>query len=281
MIRGEQRIVCTRRLDPVGLAYLRARPVAHELLLGLWEQAKVAHARAWWVVCSGQAVEGVARFDPPTSLIFSAMPPGAAQVLADELRPFVPAVAAVHAPAALAPILATHLNLSKEPQRSQVLSLEAPPSQVSGYGELKVVGLEERPRLRNLVEACVLEFSGAKGHPSTISYWSQCEHCYFFRDEQQHLVALAIQNRRHAWGACLGLVYTLPQHRQRGHAKAMLTRLCSTLFRQGHGPVFLHLRAQQAPAQALYRALGFESVQTLVSWGKVDALPHSIPHCES
>lgn len=262
-------ITCTARLSPAGLAFLRADPLAHELLLGLWAQRSLAHARGWWVLCCNQEVVGVARFDPPISLIFSTMPPWAARALGQELAPFALAAEDVHAPAQLETTLNQVLGLGPEPKRSQVLGLFSSPRAQSSAGVLARVDESVGPWVDEAVRACLVERTGTS-KPPAIAYWTQNGEGYLWRDPQGEAVALVIRNRVHDWGACLGLVYTVPEHRRRGYAKAMLSGVCAHLFEEGHTAVFLQLGADQASTKALYAGLGFELVQELVSWNRAD-----------
>lgn len=265
MKRGPQKILRSQTLDAAALAYLQQRPLAHELLLGLWEQQPLGHASAWWTVRSGSAVLGLASFRPPTSLIFSKMSDEALRALAVALQPFARGVQAIHAPIEARTLLG-ELLISGAPEQSEVLALTRAPDAGPGGGELLLVSEGERSWVRSQLQACLHEISPRPLQPSTVSYWAQCDMIYLWRNAAGESVALTCQNRRHDWGSCLGLIYTLPEHRQRGYAKAMISRVCAHLFEQGHPAVFLHVQSKEVAARSLYRALGFEVVQGLASW---------------
>ena len=57
----------------------------------------------------------------------------------------------------------------------------------------------------------------------------------------------------------VGAVYTLPSHRGQGCAAACVAGLCADLEREGRRPCLYH-EADNAPAAALYRRLGFRPV---------------------
>lgn len=68
-----------------------------------------------------------------------------------------------------------------------------------------------------------------------------------------------------AWrAAALGNVATLPSHRGRGLARIACAALCRLLLADGIDAIALNVRADNAPALAAYRALGFEPVAEYV-----------------
>lgn len=263
MSDASQSLTRSGTLSALALAYLRESPVAHELLLGLWEQKPSPHACAWWVLSSNGRVLGVASFRPPTSLIFSRMSIDAARVLAGALRPFAEAVKAVHAPRELE-LLCGHILGLTAPERSYVLKLAQVTKGETYRGSLLCASELHRPWVRGMIRACLKERRQSGAASLSLDYWVACKAIYLWRDASGELVALALQNRRHPWGTCLGLIYTKPEHRRRGYAKEMVRQVCARLFRQGHSLVFLH--ADPGPRLQLYRDLGFEAVQELVSW---------------
>lgn len=266
MNEGPQSIARSGTLSAAALGYLQQNPLAHELLLGLWEEQPVGHGNAWWVLSQGECVLGVVSFRPPRSIIFSNMSPGAASFLAAAIKRFAPAAYAVHAPAGLTNVLSERLTLGPIERRTQILALWVPPPVRPGDGQLLRVGQTQRGWARQQIQACLVERTGQPVPVSTMKYWERCDTVYRWRNRSGQAVAMVIQNRCHVWGSCLGLVYTLPEHRRSGYAKAMISALCTSLFEQGKVAVFLHADSKDPRASALYAELGFAPVQTLVTW---------------
>lgn len=263
---GPQNISRSGVLSAAALGYLKQSPLEHELLLGLWEGQPQTHSRAWWVLSEGERVLGVASFRPPISLIFSKMSNVAASLMGGALKAFAPAVRALHAPAELADALTQALELSATRRCRLVLVLSRAPSPFSGSGELSRARVQDRPWIERQIQVCLQEHTGAPARTMAMQYWLDCDDVFLWRNRAQVPVAMAIQNRRHAWGSCLGLVYTLPEHRRRGHAKAMISTLSADLLARGHAAVFLHASQNDDRATALYTGIGFSPVQALVSW---------------
>ena len=64
-------------------------------------------------------------------------------------------------------------------------------------------------------------------------------------------------------GALLAGIVTDPAHRRRGLARAALASLCARLLSAGSRCVMLHVAEENAPARALYAALGFSEIDRL------------------
>ena len=75
-------------------------------------------------------------------------------------------------------------------------------------------------------------------------------------------VALRRQHRQHRSGRIYSLAVA-PEQRGRGIAESLLTRAIDTLRAQGVRHVYLEVAADNAPAIALYRKLGFVTVRSM------------------
>lgn len=265
---GSQSIARSGALSAAALGYLQQNPLAHELLLGLWEYQPLGHGNAWWVLSQGECVLGVVSFRPPQSIIFSNMSRGAASSLAAAIRGFTPAVHAVHAPEGLMDVLSEGLTLGPVARRTQIVARGVSPPRWAEDGQLIKIRQTQRAWARQQIHACLTERTGQPARASVIEYWAGCDAVYGWRDRIGQTVAMVIQNRCHVWGCCLGLVYTLPEHRRRGYAKAMVSALCMSLYEQGHAAVFLHVDPNDERASALYAGMGFAPIQALVTWNQ-------------
>ena len=61
-------------------------------------------------------------------------------------------------------------------------------------------------------------------------------------------------------GRRIGPVYTPPEHRQRGHAEALVARVCEQLLAAGNEFCFLYTDLDYATSNSVYRRVGFEMI---------------------
>jgi len=57
-------------------------------------------------------------------------------------------------------------------------------------------------------------------------------------------------------------VYVAPEHRRKGYARTILTRMLTEMSAEGVEEVLLHARGDNAPALTLYESLGFMRTET-------------------
>ena len=84
-------------------------------------------------------------------------------------------------------------------------------------------------------------------------------HLVFVAEEGGVIVGKAATNARGISVDQVGGVYTLPQRRGRGVARALMEELLRAIEGSGRRAV-LFVKPENAPARALYRGLGFEEI---------------------
>lgn len=124
------------------------------------------------------------------------------------------------------------------------------------------------PEIRGLLEADLPRILDLEKELFAPDDWSEG----MYRDELSHAdrvyLARCVGETLIGWGgiwvssphAELLTIGVDPAHRRHGHASALLARLVALAHERGAREMFLEVRAEDAGAQALYRAFGFRQI---------------------
>lgn len=262
---------------PETLAFLRADPVAHTVLLGVLAQKSVPHTT--WAELRDDAgqVAGAAWCTPPWGLGVTDLP----VVAAHELGALVAARVTAGLPGLVdlstvlgpretaqrvAERVAAGLGATVAPRLVETLYRIDAPDEIVADGRTGPAG---RPRRANdgdlglLTEwwSAFIREVGVVAPPDTTARVRQAladKSMYVWEDG----AALAmVGGRRTGQGvARIGPVYTPPAGRGRGQATALTEHVVRTLFADGAAVVTLYADDANPTSSGIYRRLGFRSV---------------------
>lgn len=262
---GSMALVETR--DRMALsAFFRRDPALHAYALGDLDDFFWPHTR-WWVWDRGQGFEQVALLytepEVPVLLLLEAGPEGAATSFALELIALLPERIYMH----ISP------SLLRQFEAAFRTTIEPVPHLKLGHQNLRALAAPDDPRVSHLTPADLVEVEAfyAGAYPGTWFEPRMLETNRYLgiREDGRLLCVAGLHVYSPAYRvAALGNVATAPAARGRGLARALCARLCVVLRDQdGIETVALNVAADNAPALAVYRGLGFVEAGRYVEVG--------------
>ncbi len=253
--------------DRVALAaFFRRDAALHAYALGDLDEFFWPHTR-WWAWDRGYGFEQVALLyqepDVPVLLLLETGRPGDATAFAETLLPVLPDRIYVHLSPSLLPVFEASLETT----------VEAAPHLKLGLRHLGPLTTPVDPRVAVLTpdELPEIEAFYAAAYPGSWFEPRMLETGRYLglREDGELLCIAGLHVYSPAYKvAALGNVATAPGARGRGLARELCARLC-TLLRDDDGvdTVALNVHADNAPAIAAYRRLGFVEAGRYVEAG--------------
>jgi len=262
-------------LPALAQSLLERDPVVHNVMLGLLGQlrsgAGVPGAFLAWVTEGSEPV-GVALQTPPWRLLLSAMPPSAADVLAQQLvatgrARTLPGTAG--APE-IAERAARGLAEGRTPalaSRQYLYRLDAAPHPAPPVaGSAVLAGAEDQDLLLAWTHAFHAELRmGELLTPQDAERTLATRDCWLWRVDGEATSFLGL-TPPDAGVFRIGPVFTPPQHRGRGYAQALVTHACAYALDRGARAGMLYAEQANPTANALYQRIGFEFAGTFEHW---------------
>lgn len=82
----------------------------------------------------------------------------------------------------------------------------------------------------------------------------------FFWEDEGKVVAVTVANRPQIKGICLSGVYTLPQQRKKGYARALVAEVSKELLRRGYKLTNLFTDLSNPTSNKIYQEVGYQPV---------------------
>ncbi|MFN8222541.1 MAG: GNAT family N-acetyltransferase [Gaiellales bacterium] len=239
-------------------AFCRRRPGAHAYALGDLDDFFWPHTR-WWAWKPGNEIEQLVLLytepDPPVILAIAEEPTSSMESLLRELNPELPRDLYAHVTPDCLPALAGDREVVDGGWLHHKLSVDTndlpEPTTAEKSADLRLLG----PDALDEVEAFYRH-----AYPGTWFVPRMLEtRRYLGLMLGGELASIAgVHVYSPTWNAAaLGNVATLPAHRGRGVGKTVCLALCRILAADGIRTISLNVKADNAPALAVYRALGF------------------------
>ena len=195
------------------------------------------------------------RYQPPTLLALGGDDAGALPELLDSIIPLLPGRLYAHLSPGLTDLLEPHYHLTLHGEHLKLALLHPARLDAIDTSQAAPLSLADADHAVKLYqESC----PGNWFHPSTLGAMP-----YFGIRGPEGLISIAgVHTYSENYGvSALGNITTHPAHRNRGLGKAVTAALCHRLSpRVQH--IGLNVKADNAPAIACYRSLGFEPVAT-------------------
>ena len=258
--------------------FLQSRPVQHTIQLAVIETLRVRGGSAfgevaplfgWWRPGAG-GVQCALLHTPPYPVLLTALPPGSARPLAEQLvvrRRQLPGVNAEQGDAAaFAAAWGDLTGASAKPfRRSRLFRLgELAPPVPHPAGAARVAVAADRDLLESWLAAFTSEIGDMAGNPpgaiaDRLSYGGLT-----LWEVDGSAVSLAGATRPAAGVVRLGPVYTPPELRRRGYAGAVTVAVSQAAVEAGARHVILFTDLANPTSNALYQRLGYRPVEDRV-----------------
>ena len=236
-------------------AFLRKNPLLHVYSLGDLDDFFWPHT-TWYALEEADAVREMALVysatPPPVLLAMSDDAPAMAQLVAS-IVPFLPGRLYSHLTPGVKDALSNHYRLDSHGLHYKMALRD--PSRLAGVDCSAVTRLAEGD-LANVLQLYESAYPGNWFDPRMLQTGQ-----YFGIRLAGELISVA---GIHVYSgsyrvAALGNVTTHPAHRGRGYAQATTAKLCRSLL-ESVDHVIANVKADNAPALACYRKLGFEFI---------------------
>jgi predicted GNAT family acetyltransferase len=259
-------------LDAAG-QYLRARPVEHNVLLGLLEDriAVPVAGRYWWVEREGQVVAFA--FQSPITFLagITASDRQAAAALAEAVAATEPGIPALVGEAGAAATFAGwYATLRKTPvtplegQRLYRLGTLVPPTGVAG--SLRLATAEDEPLVVAWSVEFVRDIGGENSEDAAQSAKRRLAEGRVWIWEDGSPVSVAMVPATVERVSRVGFVYTPPEHRRRGYAAALTAAVSERCLAAGADTCVLFTQLSNPTSNAIYQRIGYEAVQEAVAY---------------